>query len=85
METNKHETLRNRYQINLNKLKRFKNYNSTILKSNECKINAVRIRKKMRQKVDNFIQDNNSKKLNKEPPDKLKKINRKKTKTQING
>ena len=34
--------------------------------------------KKMRQKVDNFIQDNNSKKLNKEPPDKLKKINRKK-------
>ena len=80
METNKHDTLRNRYQIIINKMKRFQNYNSTILKSNKCKINSVRNRKKMRQKVDNFIQGNNSKKLNKEPPDKLKKINRKKRK-----
>ena len=48
METNKHDTLRNRYQIIIKKLKRFQNYNSTILESNKCKINAVRIRKKMR-------------------------------------
>ena len=39
--------------------------------------NAVRNRKNLREKVDNFIQDNNTKKLNKEPPDKLKNINRK--------
>ena len=80
METNKHVTLRNRYQIIIKKLKRFQNYNSTILKSNKFKINAVRNRKKRNRRLIISYRTIILKKLNKEPPDKLKKINRKKRK-----
>jgi len=67
--TNRHNTLHKRYQYNINEFKKtLQNNNLTISKAL-----VIIDRNTLIKKVDNFIQDNNIKQINKDPTEKYQR------------
>jgi hypothetical protein len=74
MMTNIHNTLHNKYQYNVNKLKNtLQNNNLTIVKADKSKAVVIIDRNPLGKKVDNFMQDNNIKQINMNPTDKYQR------------
>jgi len=74
MMTNIHNTLHNKYQYNVNKLKNtLQNNNLSIVKADKSKAVVIIDRNTLGKKVDNFMQDNNIKQINMNPTDKYQR------------
>jgi len=72
--TNRHNTLHKRYLYNINELKKtLQNNNLTIVKADKSKAIVIIDRNTLIKKVDNFIQDNNIKQINKDPTEKYQR------------
>ena len=72
--TNRHSTLHKRYKYNINELKKtLQNNNLTIVKADRSKAIVIIDRNTLIKKVDNFIQDNNIKQINKDPTNKYQR------------
>ena len=74
MTTNRQNTLHKRYQHNMNELKKMlRNNNLTITKAVKSKAIVIINKNNLEEKVDNFIQENYIKQINKDPTDKYQK------------
>ena len=72
--TNWHNILHKRYQHNIKELKKIPQNNKlTIVKADKSKAIVINDEYTLEKKVDNFIQENNTKQLNKDPTDKYQK------------
>ena len=74
MTTNRYNALHKRYQYNINELKKIlQNNNQTIVKADKSKAIVIINKNTLEEKVDNFIQENHIKQLNKDPTDTYQK------------
>jgi len=71
--TNRQNILNNRYLYNIKELKKIQNNKLTIVKADKSKVIVIIDENTLEKKVNNFIQENNIKQLNKDPADKYQK------------
>jgi len=70
----RYNTLHKRYQCNISELKKvLQNNNLTMVKADKSKAIVIIDKNTLEKKVDNFIQENNIKQLNKDPTDMYQK------------